>query len=401
MPWVKAGHTDRLAEPEITLQSGVVAGVALPIVSSTRSLRRVAIAGALGMAVLGSSLTGTAAAKTNVYTEPGTADGGTPPIVLAKSWLVADADTGEVLAAKNPHEHLRPASTLKTLTAITLLPILNKQDIYKVTWEDAAAIGSAVGIVPGATYTIDQLFYGMLLPSGNDAAKALADAAGGHRKTVNMMMAKAKELGANDTTVRNPTGLDAKDQYTSAFDLAVFAHAGLQREDFRQYVSTTDTSFPAEMPKKDKRRQSYMIYNQNPLLMNGFRGTIGVKTGYTTLAGATYVGAVERGGHTYIVTLMSLAEPTEGAAERLFDWTFKHAHELSPLENLIPATPKPAAKKTVVAAVDPAPVTTSGASTGRGVSWLALSLISLCLLTAAAFIAARRRRQRRPSLPPL
>ena len=361
--------------------------VTFPIVSSPHLLPRAAIALALGMSLLGSTFAGTASAKPNIYTEPGTADGGTPPIVLAKSWLVADAETGEVLAAKNPHEHLRPASTLKTLTAITLLPILNKQDVYKVKWEDAAAIGSAVGIVPGATYTIDQLFYGMLLPSGNDAAKALADAAGGHRKTVDMMTAKAKELGADDTTVCNPTGLDAKDQYTSAFDLAVFAHAGLQREDFRQYVSTTDTSFPAEMPKKDKQRKSYMIYNQNPLLMNGYRGTIGVKTGYTTLAGATYVGAVQRDGHTYIVTLMGLAEPTEGAAERLFDWTFKHAHELSPLENLIPPAPKPEAKKTVVAAADPGPVSAAGASTGHGMSWLALSLICLCGLVAAAFIA--------------
>ncbi|HVQ17515.1 MAG TPA: serine hydrolase, partial [Actinomycetes bacterium] len=156
-------------------------------------------------------------------------EGARPPSVAAKAWLIADADTGEVLAAKNAHLPLRPASTLKTLTAVTLLPKLDKQQVYKVKWADAAVEGSAVGIVPGATYTVDDLFYGMLLPSGNDAAHALANAAGGIRKTVNMMKAEATHLNALDTTVRNPSGLDAPHQFTSAYDLALFARAGLQR----------------------------------------------------------------------------------------------------------------------------------------------------------------------------
>ena len=367
----------------------------------SRPRRRLVLAAACLSAGLLVSLSGSpiASAEANVYKTPGRADGATPPIVLAKAWLVADADTGEVLAAKNEHERLRPASTLKTLTAVTLLPQLNKDDVYKVSWNDAATVGSAVGIVPGATYTIDQLFYGMLLPSGNDAASALASAAGGRHKTVAMMNDEAARLGADDTTAVNPTGLDANGQYTSAFDLAVFGRAGLQREDFCHYVGTTDTSFPAEMPKKGKKRKSFMIYNQNPLLMDGYRGTLGVKTGYTTLAGATYVGAVERGGHTYIVTLMGLAEPTEGAAERLFNWTFQNADQLKPLDNLLPMAREPKSAMTPAAAGAPATPPAEQTSEGLSSIWAALALLTILGIAAVLLISRRSNRQKRPSLP--
>ena len=99
-----------------------------------------------------------------------------PPTVLAKAWVVVDAETGDVLAAKNAHLRLPPASTLKTLTAITLLPRLSPDDEYRVQWADAHVAGSAVGLVPGSRYTVDELFYGLMLPSGNDAARALARA---------------------------------------------------------------------------------------------------------------------------------------------------------------------------------------------------------------------------------
>ncbi len=261
-------------------------------------------------------------------------DGHQPPKVLAKSWIVVDADTGEVLAAKNGHDPLRPASTLKTLTAVTLLPQLDLDTSYRVQWEDANANGSAVGIVPGSRYTIDELFYGLMLPSGNDAARALASAAGGLHRTVRAMNDKAEALGAQDTVAVNPTGLDAPGQVTSAFDLAVFARAGLADRDFRRYVSTVSTAFPAQEPKRDKRRDTYMIYNQNPLLLEGYRGILGVKTGYTTEAGRTFVAAVRRGDRTLIVALMGIIEPSETAAKRLLTWGFSHGEEVTPVGSL-------------------------------------------------------------------
>jgi D-alanyl-D-alanine carboxypeptidase (penicillin-binding protein 5/6) len=154
------------------------------------------------------------------------------------------------------------------------------------------------------------------------------------------MNATAKELGALDTTATNPTGLDAKHQLSSAFDLAIFAREGLQNRDFRRYVSTVSTSFPAQEPKKaNKKRDSYMIYNQNPLLINGYRGILGVKTGYTTEAGRTYVAAAERGGRTLIVSLMGIIEPTELAAERLLAWGWNHGDSVESVGSL--ESPKP------------------------------------------------------------
>ena len=262
-------------------------------------------------------------------------DGREPPAIRARSWIIVDADSGDVLAAKRAHDRYRPASTLKTLTALTLLPHLDQNDEYRVRWEDAHVMGSAVGIVPGSRYTIDELFYGLMLPSGNDAARALASANGGLTLTVRQMNATARTLGALDTTAANPTGLDAKHQLSSAFDLAIFAREGLEDRDFRRYVSTTSMSFPAQEPKRaNKKRDSYMIYNQNPLLINGYRGILGVKTGYTTGAGRTYVAAAERGGRTLIVSMMGIIEPTDLAAERLLEWGWNHGEAAEPVGSL-------------------------------------------------------------------
>ena len=194
-----------------------------------------------------------------------------------------------------------------------------------VPWESSQA-----PLIP-----IDQLFYGLMLPSGNDAAHALANAAGGMDQTVALMTVEAAHLNALDTTVRNPSGLDAPHQFTSVYDLALFARAGLERRDFRRYVSTISTAFPAEMPKRDKERQTYQIYNQNPLLLSGYRGAIGVKSGYTTLAGRTFVGAAERGGRTLIVTMMGIVESTDTAAKRLLNWGFADGDSVEPVGSLV------------------------------------------------------------------
>ncbi|MGH8970674.1 MAG: D-alanyl-D-alanine carboxypeptidase family protein, partial [Actinomycetes bacterium] len=151
------------------------------------------------------------------------APAGTRPLprLSARSFVLADAGSGDVLAARDPHGRLRPASTQKILTALTLLPELDPATVYTATFDDANVEGSKVGVVPDATYTVHNLFEGLILMSGNDAANALARAAGGVRRTVAKMNTTARELGALDTTVRNPSGLDAPGQLTSAYDLAL------------------------------------------------------------------------------------------------------------------------------------------------------------------------------------
>jgi D-alanyl-D-alanine carboxypeptidase (penicillin-binding protein 5/6) len=263
------------------------------------------------------------------------ADGATPPAVQASAYVVADIDTGEVLAAKAPHAKLRPASTLKTLTALVLLPRLKKTDVVVGTDADAGIEGSKVGVYPGLRYSVDLLFEGMFLGSGNDAVHALCmHDQGGVAGTVQRMNQKAKELGALDTTVTDPTGLDADGQYSSAYDLALFAKAGLARPDFAKYAATKYTAYP-----NVGNAGTYQVANQNKLLFS-YEGALGVKTGYTTLARNTFIGAARRDGHTLVVTLMNAPHGITADATNLLNWTFKNYDKLNPVGTLAkPAAP--------------------------------------------------------------
>ncbi|MFF0269170.1 D-alanyl-D-alanine carboxypeptidase family protein [Kribbella sp. NPDC004536] len=265
------------------------------------------------------------------------ADGATPPAVQASAYVVADLDTGQVLAAKAPHAQLRPASTLKTLTALVLLPRLKKTDPVTGSSADAGIIGSKVGVYPGLHYTVDQLFQGMFLASGNDAVHALcAHDQGGIPATIQRMNAKAKDLGALDTHVTDPTGLDADGQYSSAYDLALFAQAGLARQDFATYASTKYTNFP-----NVGNKGTYQVANQNKLLFN-YQGALGVKTGYTTLARNTFIGAARRDGHTLVVTMMNAPHGITEDASNLLTWTFANYDKLKPVGTLVkPAGAQP------------------------------------------------------------
>ncbi|MFG1912968.1 D-alanyl-D-alanine carboxypeptidase family protein [Kribbella sp. NPDC048928] len=262
------------------------------------------------------------------------ANGAAPPAVQASAYVVADLDTGQVLAAKAPHAKLRPASTLKTLTALVLLPRLKKTDPVIGTSADAGIIGSKVGVYPGLHYTVDLLFQGMFLASGNDAVHALcAHDQGGVPATIQRMNLKAKDLNALDTHVTDPTGLDADGQFSSAYDLALFARAGLQRQDFAKYASTKYTNFP-----NVGNKGTYQVANQNKLLFS-YDGALGVKTGYTTLARNTFVGAARRNGHTLVVTMMNAPHGITEDAGNLLTWSFANYAKLKPVGTLI----KPAA----------------------------------------------------------
>ncbi|GAA1557537.1 D-alanyl-D-alanine carboxypeptidase family protein [Kribbella sancticallisti] len=267
------------------------------------------------------------------------ASGATPPAVQASAFVVADLTTGSVLAAKAPHAKLRPASTLKTLTALVLLPRLNKSDQVIGTDKDAGIEGSKVGVYPGLKYSVDLLFEGMFLASGNDAVHALAaHDEGGVPATIQRMNKLAAELGARDTHVTDPTGLDADGQYSSAYDLALFAQAGLGRPDFAKYAATKYTNFPLA------KKGTYQVANQNKLLFN-YDGALGVKTGFTTLARNTFIGAARRNGHTLVVTLVNSPHGITADATNLLDWGFKSYGVLKPVGTLVKpaaATPKTA-----------------------------------------------------------
>jgi len=238
------------------------------------------------------------------------------PDVAASSWLVGDLDTGEVLAAKDPHGRYAPASTLKMLTAVTLLPLLDGNRVIVPTFDDVNVEGSKVGLVERVSYPASELFAALLMVSGNDAANALSTAAGGQRATAAMMNDEARELGALDTHAVNPHGLDAAGQLSSAYDLAVIARAGLADARFARQVGTRSATVSA--PPGSPRIE---IVNKNKLLRD-YEGALGVKNGYTIQARASYVGAAERDGRRLVVTLMKADPKVFDEAEKLLDWGF-------------------------------------------------------------------------------
>lgn len=334
------------------------------------------------------------------------------PDVKAKTWVLADATTGAVLAAKKAHKQRRPASTLKTLTALTLLPKLDPEATWIGTPKAANTYGSKAGIRAGREYTVRELFYGLLLPSGNDAAIALAQVNSTVPKTVAEMNDLADQLQANNTVARNTSGLDAKGQLSTAYDLALIARAALEREDFRQYVGAKTADFPN--PKK-KRKKPITVYNQNDLIMDNYRGAIGVKTGYTSKAGRTFIGAAERGGKTLIVTLMGISEPSDEAARKLLNWGFRNRDRIVPVGELVPPLTDevvtaeeqvPTAQATSQQLADTStmpPTQEVGAATEQtfaslspaGWGWLGVFGVAAALLIATGLrrFAGRRRRQ--------
>ncbi|WP_338677145.1 D-alanyl-D-alanine carboxypeptidase [Streptomyces sp. SCSIO 30461] len=270
-----------------------------------------------------------------------------PKDLSARSWIVADAESGDVLASHNAHWRLAPASTLKMLFADTLLPRMNKDDVHTVTREELMGVGegsSLVGVKEKQSYTVHDLWLGVFLRSGNDAVHVLSAMNGGIDQTVRDMQDHAEELQALDTQVVTPDGYDETGQVSSAYDLTLIARSGLQKKDFREYCSTVRARFPGEK-KPGKARPTFEIQNTNRLLtgasgVNAYQGIAGVKNGNTTHAGATFTGVAERNGRVLLVTVMNPSSKESQAVyketERLLDWGFAAAGKVEPVGELVP-----------------------------------------------------------------
>jgi D-alanyl-D-alanine carboxypeptidase (penicillin-binding protein 5/6) len=243
-----------------------------------------------------------------------------PPGLAASGWLVADAGTGDVLAARDPHGRFYPASTLKTLTLLALAPRLDPAQVVEGTVEDENVEGSRVGMVQGGRYPVGLLFQALILQSGNDAANALARAAGGMEATLEAMNETAERIGAFDTVAGTPSGLDVAGQSSSPYDLALIFRA-LLADPVAAGILTTPT---ATMPAIEGRSAAYQIQNQNPLL-GSYEGNLGGKTGFTDAARHTFVTAAERNGRRLVVSVMDTENvPLRAAAQAalLLDWGF-------------------------------------------------------------------------------
>lgn len=350
---------------------------------------------------------------------------GAPPLpkgLTAHSWVLADLGTGEVLAARDPHGRYQPASILKTLTAVTVLPALPPKRVVVVSPSAAQAEGSAVGLLPGGRYSVDQLFQGLLLVSANDAAAALAQANGGLTKTVAQMNATVRQLGGYDTVVQTPSGLDGWTQLTSAYDMALVLQDFVRQPRLVAYDELPAASFPPRSSKYGKVG-AYEFDNQSLNFLSTVPGALVAKTGYTDAARHTYLSAVRRKGHTLgLIMLRSERVPLDQfqQAAELFDWGFSLNRFVGPVGSLagpiaadapvatVSATnAAPGAKAVKEAKAAPSPAAYGnpaggrglGASAGTGASQLPRlipALFGAVALAAGAGWLANRRRRRHP-----
>lgn len=372
-----------------TSRIGVAAATAL-------SATTTALLGAAPAAGASSPIGGPLLGSPGVVEQPLPGAPALPTQLTAASWLVADAGTGQVLAARGAHVKHLPASTLKTLTAVTLIPRLDPRATFAATDRDASVDGTRVGLVPGFHYRIGKLFQAMLVVSANDAADALAQANGGMAKTLADMNAEAAHLQADDTHADTPSGLDGPGESTSAYDLALIARQGLRMPAFRRYVGTVKSRMPAPHHK------GYQIYTHNYLLTT-YRGDIGIKNGYTVAADATYVGAATRGGRTILVTLMHANPDFWPDARALLTWGFKADGKVTPVGQLVDPV-HPTSTQPVAAAAIGRPRAEAGGEVSRNSSLdIALMALGGSVLLLAAVLLRRRRRspRRRLSLPPI
>ncbi len=219
--------------------------------------------------------------------------------VNAGSAILIDAASGSVLFAQNADLQRGMASTTKIMTALVVLETLKPETVVTVTPEMTGAEGSSLYLQVGEHLTVEQLLYGLLLESGNDAAEALAIACDGSVEAfAERMNAKAKSLGLTHTHFANPHGLSAAGHYTTARELALLTREALQDPLFREMVST----YRMKIPYQDQPG-ARSLTNHNPILTK-YDGLIGVKTGWTTADGKCFVTAAERNGLTLIAVTL-------------------------------------------------------------------------------------------------
>jgi D-alanyl-D-alanine carboxypeptidase (penicillin-binding protein 5/6) len=326
---------------------------------------------------------------------------GAPPLpagIAATGWLVADAGTGDVLAARDPHGRYYPASTLKTLTLLTLMPRLDPDQVVVGTAEDENMEGSRVGLVQGGQYPVSLLFQALILQSGNDAANALARTAGGVAATVAAMNDEADSIGAYDTVAGTPSGLDVAGQSTSPYDLALIFRALVQNP----ATAAVLTAPTAQIPEVPGRAAGYQIQNQNPLA--GYPGSLGGKTGFTDAARHTFVTAAERNGRRLVVSVMNterLPLRAEAQATLLLDWGFALPAGTEAVGTLVePADLKAPAAASPTVTTASAPARAAAAAPAHASPVVPLSLAGGAVLVVAATIVGRRRAVRPVPVPP-
>jgi serine-type D-Ala-D-Ala carboxypeptidase (penicillin-binding protein 5/6) len=326
------------------------------------------------------------------------------PNIPASAYVIANANTGQVLAADDPHGKFGPASTMKVLTAITLIPRLNPNAMVTASQQAADTEPNDAGLIAGHQYKVSDLFTALLTISANDAAVALTQATGSFSKGMALINAEAHHLQAYDVVAKQPNGLPAAGQVESAYDEALIARQALSMPAFMKYDETL--SAPFEIKPGDWET----LNNQNWLLTK-YPGGIGGKIGWTISSEATYIGLARRNGVTLIVTIMhctALQEIT--SAIQLLNWGFAMNGKVKPVGVLVPplATVTAAHHGKTAKAARPLAASLASQTSGSGdqpVYAIIAGVVVAAGLAAGALVFGRRKlaapRHRQLAEPPM
>lgn len=249
------------------------------------------------------------------------------PNITGAAGVLMDAETGEVLWAKEETAKRAPASITKILTALVAIEKGNLTDEVVISEVAVDTHGSIVWLRAGETQTLEDLLYAIMLNSGNDAALAIAEhiGEGSIDKFVNMMNEKAKEIGAYSSNFVNPNGLPAEGHYSTAYDIALITRAALKNPVLREIMGTQTRQW------NGMDWQSQLV-NLNQLLWQ-YEGSIGGKTGYTSEAGRCLTTAANRNGMELIsVVLGSTSQRIWSDSTKVLDYGFENYHKLKLVE---------------------------------------------------------------------
>lgn len=251
----------------------------------------------------------------NLYNTPA-------PYLTARSAIVIDPVTKNQIYIKNQNQRLLPASTTKIVTALVALDHFDLDKV--ITIDSVHQTGQTMKLVSGEKITVKNLLYGILVQSANDAATVLAqNFPGGEDAFIQQMNQKVKSLGLSDTNFTNATGLDAYEHYTTVHDLALIAVHAMENPTFQTMVSTTGITVT------DTSQEITHDLNTINKLLGQIPGLLGVKTGWTELAGECLVTYTKRDNHA-IITVVLGSQDRFGESAQLINWVFNN-HRWQPI----------------------------------------------------------------------
>ncbi len=239
-----------------------------------------------------------------------------PPYIFARAMLIKDLATDEVLYQKDANLKLAVGSLTKIMTALVGVEYFRPNSV--LIYQGTQISGTRIGLVKGESLTFRALLFGMLLPSGNDAAYTIAqNYAGGEKEFINKMNEKAVSLSLKNSHFDNPAGFDSADHFSTAEDIAKITQEALKDSQLKRIFATKET----EVLSLDKKYQ-HKLQNLNKLLSEVI-GVLGVKTGTTPQSKENLVTLVEREGHQVLIVLLGSDDRFE-ETKQIIEWVFNN-----------------------------------------------------------------------------